>query len=144
MQAFMPNFIHSMDAANIHKLVSSIIEYNIENNLKINLFTIHDCFATTPNYMNIVNFKVKLAFIKLYFNNLYIEQMYRSFIDQIESRTNIYTEEKNGKQILFVINDKLEKIYIPVLPDKFESKYHVNTFKEIFINGINKSRYFIN
>jgi len=44
----MPNFIHSLDASNIHILISNILKLKLEN---INLYTIHDCFAS--DYKNI-------------------------------------------------------------------------------------------
>jgi DNA-directed RNA polymerase len=69
LRSFIPNLIHSMDAINIHLLISKIMEgLNKSNNDKnINIYTIHDCFATTPDTMNLINQTVKAVFIDLYF-----------------------------------------------------------------------------
>lgn len=143
-QSFMPNFIHSMDAANIQLLIKNLI---LKKNF-INLFTIHDCFATTPDHMTLLNKEVKLAFFDLYFNESYINSMHKFFILQIKSYTEIYTEkseidEEILNSFILVINEKTgktEKIYIPNIPNliNFEDK------KEIFRTGILNSLYLIN
>jgi hypothetical protein len=43
----MPNLIHSLDACNIHLLVNELLEGN--KNRILPLYTIQDCFASTPN-----------------------------------------------------------------------------------------------
>lgn len=40
--------IHSLDAANVHILIRKMTEIRSD----IPLYTIHDCFATTPNLMS--------------------------------------------------------------------------------------------
>lgn len=144
-QSFMPNFIHSMDAANIQLLVNKLLK-NYDYT-KINLFTIHDCFATTPNFMSIINQEVKLTFIELYFNCNYIASMHDNFIKQIESFTEIFneTEYNDGVKIdnsYIIIKKKnvLEKVYIPKRPKLINWEQH----RKIFIEGIRKSKYFIN
>src|SRR5262245_6710509 len=72
-QAFMPNFIHSMDATNIQLLVNNLIDKY--KDININLYIIHDCFANTPNFMDIINYEVKLAFIKIYFYSDYFDYL---------------------------------------------------------------------
>jgi len=62
--AFMPNFIHSMDATNIQFLIKRFID----KNKTINLLTTHDCFSTTPNYMYDLNKEIRLAFLMIYFS----------------------------------------------------------------------------
>jgi len=64
IRSFMPNFIHSLDAANIHILLNNLaLDYDIP------VYTIHDCFATTPNNMKLLEYKVKEAFIEIYFKD---------------------------------------------------------------------------
>src|SRR5882672_2943346 len=155
--AFMPNFIHSMDASNIHLLIKRLIE--ISDNT-INLYTIHDCFASTPNFMNTINNEVKLAFIELYLNFDYLESMHNIILSQIKSYTTVYTQEykkcdfKNKNNYLprgievsldeksyfnYIILDN-KKIIIPNKPNL----YDWNKNRKIFIEGIKKSIYFIN
>jgi DNA-directed RNA polymerase len=66
-RGFMPNMVHSMDAANIHILIQRLIA----NGVNIPLYTIHDCFATTPNNMGILDRHTKGAFIEMYLNTNY-------------------------------------------------------------------------
>lgn len=46
----MPNLIHSLDASNIQLLC----KFLNENEIKIPLYTVHDCFASTANNMSIL------------------------------------------------------------------------------------------
>ena len=146
-RSFVPNLIHSLDAANIHILIDLLKNIIIKDYI-INLFTIHDCFATTPEYMKIVNEKVKTAFIKIYFDINYLEEMHDSFIKQIKSYHDIETEEivedgiHKSKQFIYIKNkkDKYEKYYIPDKPNFIKRE----DVKELFVNGITNSLYFIN
>jgi DNA-directed RNA polymerase len=63
LRSFMPNFIHSLDACNVHILIYKLIQSN-----KIPVYTVHDCFASTANNMLILEHNVKTAFINIYFN----------------------------------------------------------------------------
>nr|QWO71442.1 RNA polymerase [Termitomyces titanicus] len=149
--AFMPNFIHSMDSANVQLLIKNLI---IKNEF-INLFTIHDCFASTPETMRLLNFEVRRAFAMIYFDQNYIYIMHRNFLNQIRSHTTIY--EDNGfesipldiaqiektdtakNENLFILVDK-KRMNIPKIP--FNVDWEL--VKGIFEKGIIKSLYFIN
>jgi DNA-directed RNA polymerase len=112
-RGFMANFIHSFDAANIHLLIGII-----NNNYKkqnINLYTIHDCFASTSGEMPLIEDIVKQAFINLYFNKNYLELFHNNIINQIKANANIIT---NNNQDYLILEDETEiKINIPTLPD---------------------------
>ena len=54
----MPNFIHSLDASHIHLLINNIEQLKIKD---LNLYTIHDCFATDAKTMAILELLVKRA-----------------------------------------------------------------------------------
>ena len=43
----MPNFIHSLDANNVHLLIKNLSEIPAKD--IIPFYTIQDCFASTPN-----------------------------------------------------------------------------------------------
>ena len=144
-----------MDASNIHLLISKIMEgLNKSNNdHKINLYTIHDCFATTPDNMNLINKTVKAVFIDLYFDVNFIENMHDSFVNQNSSYYDIKNEDvyENdiliNKQYFYLDDEALEvkkknkvKIYIPLKPVISNNE----EVKRIFIEGIKKSLYFIN
>jgi DNA-directed RNA polymerase len=57
----MPNLVHSLDASNVHLLCNNLTGQP--------LYTIQDCFATTPNNMEFIEHCVKDAFIKIYFSS---------------------------------------------------------------------------
>jgi DNA-directed RNA polymerase len=121
--AFMPNFIHSLDSANIYLLINDLID----NKININLFTIHDCFASTPESMELVNIQVRLAFSKMYFDQDYLKVLHKSFLSQIQNKTQIFkysnniltkyefkNEVCNGDLVILVKDKKFIKI--PPLP----------------------------
>jgi DNA-directed RNA polymerase len=150
----MPNFIHSMDATNIQLLVNNLIDKYPNNNINsnINLYTIHDCFATTHNFMNIINYEVKLAFIKIYFYSDYFDYLHNNFINQIRSYTDIYSEIVNInnniiERFYIYLDDKSKskdenRIYLPDKPKSITTSWNDN--KDLFFKGIFNSKYFIN
>jgi DNA-directed RNA polymerase len=80
---FMPNFIHSLDAANVHLLCKDLEIMNVEGNENkfIPLYTVHDCFASTPNNMFLIEDKVKNAFIDIYFKDeAYLIKLHNNFL----------------------------------------------------------------
>ena len=129
--SLMPNLIHSLDASNIHILCKKL------NLVKTNLslYTIHDCFATTPNNMEIMERNVKAAFIDIYFKDQsYIEKMHNHIIDQIKSFIEI--DIIDGKKYIEIDN---ERYLIPEIPKSFLNQELIH----IFIRGINNSKFFI-
>lgn len=77
-RSFMPNLIHSLDASNIHLLISKL------DNMCF--YTIHDCFATSANNMLLLDHLVKLTFIEIYLKDgNYLERMHSNIQDQIKS-----------------------------------------------------------
>nr|QWO71438.1 RNA polymerase [Termitomyces sp. T123] len=150
--AFMPNFIHSMDSTNIQLLIKILRE----NKQNINLFTIHDCFATTPDTMKLLNSEVRKAFAMMYFDLNYIKNLHLDFLKQISLITQIYQKDTEGnrfhydirdnfslnKNLFFIINNNGKEV-IKNIPDfPFEEKWEV--VKDIFKEGILNSVYFIN
>jgi DNA-directed RNA polymerase len=148
----MPNFIHSLDASNIHILIKNIHKLKLEN---LNLYTIHDCFASDYKNIAIVELLVKHSFAELYFKKNYLETVHNNFILQINGHTEIFEEKietlrelsesnktQTKKYILIIKNDKIkketEKLYLPVLPDY---KWEIN--KDKLSNEILYNLYFI-
>jgi len=68
--AVMPNLIHSLDACNIHLLINKVLD----NNFNFPIYTIHDCFASTPNNMASLERLIKLTFLTIYFEGKYLEK----------------------------------------------------------------------
>jgi DNA-directed RNA polymerase len=99
--AFMPNFIHSMDATNIQLLIKRLIY----KGFIMNLLTNHDCFATTPNYMYYLNKEIRLAFFMIYFEDDYIKNVHEHFIKQIYNTTELIYIKETDKLVEINIKD---------------------------------------
>lgn len=69
VRAFMPNLVHSLDAASLALLVDL---YFTDNNEYKNIYTVHDCFAVTSN--NVCNLMdlLKHVYITLYSEDTYL------------------------------------------------------------------------
>ena len=144
----MPNFIHSLDASNIHILIKNINYLNLKN---INLYTIHDCFASDYKNIAIIELLVKHSFIELYFKMNYLIKIHDSFLDQIKNVIQIFEEKvKIGDKeiieyyILIPNKNKMtnkreyEKIKLPTLPN-----YNWEINKEIIQQELLMNSYFI-
>jgi len=156
----MPNFIHSLDAANVHLLLLAMY------NKSLPVYTIHDCFAGTPNNMKKMEKLVKKAFIDIYFDeDGYLLKLHKHFVTTIISATDSYhpvilTEkgivapENNNFTNLKDINvgkanslNNIEKVInrntkevinIPTLPNGYMER---NAQLEDFIKGLFNSKY---
>jgi DNA-directed RNA polymerase len=51
LRSFMPNFIHSLDASNVHLLFKFLF---VEYGIIISVYTVHDCFASTVNNIELL------------------------------------------------------------------------------------------
>ena len=134
LRSFMPNFIHSLDASNVHLLINYLSK---EDN--ISFYTIHDCFASTPNKIGILEKTVKRAFIDIYFKDEgYLLKTHKNFIKEIKDKFEI--KIINDKNCVEIVNSTKEKEYLelPELPKEFQ-KNNLNDF----IKGLLHSKYFI-
>jgi DNA-directed RNA polymerase len=132
MTSIMPNLIHSLDACNIHLLIKNVLD----NKLNIPIYTIHDCFASTPNNMASLERLIKLTFLEIYFKGEYLEKMHNNILEQIKSFIKEDIIQKDGKNY---ISYKNNLILLPEIPDSFLNK----KTNKIFIKGLMKSKYFI-
>jgi len=161
-RSFMPNFIHSLDASNVHLLLNNISNY------KLPIYTIHDCFASTPNTMFNLEKLVKNAFIEIYFKDEgYLLKLHKHLVKSIVSATDpIQIKYQNDKENIVVpLNAKSENfdfnqitknsantqitvmdtetndiINIPDMPSGYKDK---NKLLNSFIKGLLNSKYFI-
>jgi DNA-directed RNA polymerase len=77
---------------------------------KIPVYTIHDCFASTPNNMFILDRFVKEAFIEIYFNEVgYLNKLHNHFLEDILSATDEIDHEIAEKIRSHAESDKLAK-----------------------------------
>jgi DNA-directed RNA polymerase len=125
-----PNLIHSLDSSNIHLLIQKILNNKKQSsdnpNTRMNLYTIHDCFASTVDTMGEIERLVRESFADIYFGDKnYINTMHNNFINQIKSFTEILIDEKNREYI--IIDDK--KLLIPEIPysilNNLEDNVHI-------------------
>ena len=89
LRFFMPNFIHSLDGNNVHLLIKDLSE-----TVKIPVYTIHNCFASTPNNIELSEGKVKKAFMNIYFKDEgYLLKAHNKIIKEIKVRFEIKIEK---------------------------------------------------
>jgi DNA-directed RNA polymerase len=135
-RSLMPNLIHSLDATNIQLFINKVEK-------SIPFYTIHDCFASLPNNMPYLEFKVKEAFIEIYFKDInYVVMLHQQLIHQIKSAAVIGTDS-SGQEYITILSKKnkneIQRIKIPQLPKAFTNK----KLNQYFIDGLHNSRYFI-
>ena len=68
-RSFMPNLIHSLDAASLAILVNLFFKENEE----ISIYTIHDCFAVPTTLVDKLYTLLKLAYITIYSSENFCE-----------------------------------------------------------------------
>jgi DNA-directed RNA polymerase len=93
--AIVPNIVHSFDAANISLLVK-IVSSNFDTR-KMNLLTIHDCFATNANDVEKMRSGVKLGFLAIYSEKSFIDSYYDFIIDFIKKTGYNIIEKTSAK-----------------------------------------------
>ena len=131
--SIVPNLIHSMDAANIALLVNDLRHTGLVNKNNLNLVTIHDCFATDANHVELIHFQVRAAFLRIYQNQTFIDDFHLFILNHLIS-LGVKIIENNTKIVLS--NGKT--IEIPPKPDFKDSinlKYnlfHSPYFKQTF------------
>ena len=130
--SFMPDLIHSLDASNIHLLVNDLVTDLPKN--KIPIYTIHDCFATLPNRMFELEDRIKSAFIKMYFDKSYLEELHDTIIASLIKVKGVEIIDKH------IFKDNIDTgLVIPNIPDEFLIKDNDHLFE----SGLRASRYFI-
>jgi len=108
-RGLMANLIHSLDSSNIHMLVKKIID----DKLELNLYTIHDCFASTSGEMAIIEKLIREVFANIYFSKDYVSRLDSIITAQIKEDENVY---QKGDKFFFKNNSKPIELDIPKLP----------------------------
>ena len=120
----MPNVIHSFDASNIVKTVDLLKTNNVE------IFTIHDCFASHAANISTVQHAVKKGFISLYVTQNRLAALHDDWLTALETQdpSRIKVDRKKG---LVYIDEKAHKI--PAVP----------TMGTLNISAIEESKYMV-
>lgn len=95
-RGFIANFIHSLDAANIHYLIKIILETPEYKHQNLKLYTIHDCFASVNEQMPLIEDLVRKAFSSLYFERNYLEELHMCLMGQIRTYSNDVRRTEEG------------------------------------------------
>jgi DNA-directed RNA polymerase len=80
--AFLPNLIHSLDAAALSLLVYYYFgdkSFNVKN-----LYTIHDCFAVTANNVSNLAYILNHVYQKIYTQRTYLKEFDENMINHIK------------------------------------------------------------
>ena len=132
----VPNLVHSFDGSNVAKLMEIL-----NSKYKIEIFTIHDCFATTANYIELLKFQVKSTFLSMYSKNNFIDSYYDYIIKIIELNQFLIVKDKdsNEKYILLTTNikDNLDINDLNLINSKILNKNLIKMVPKLNINKDN-------
>ena len=132
IQAFIPNFVHSMDGSNIALLINEC-----KDKYTFNFACIHDCFATTANHAELLSHLVKQSFITIYGDGEFIKRFHNIILTRIESNyTDDLREDEQGHYV--VVEDAKGNPKVHRIPNVLE----IVAFD--LKNELKKSEYFIN
>jgi DNA-directed RNA polymerase len=104
IRAFMPNLIHSLDAASLVLLINEFFKENKE----FNFYSIHDCFAVTCNNVELIMNFLKSAYCIIYSKENYLLELNKTLLKNIldnygencyDPQTKIITIERSDKKI---------------------------------------------
>lgn len=134
IRAFMPNLVHSLDAASLALLLDFYFEGR--RNGQKNIFTVHDCFGVTANNISNLMDILKLTYVKIYSEDTYLKKLDKGIRDSIK---NVYGEdsfdEKTGTIHISTSNTTINFPDVDVvLGKKIEFDF----------NNIIKSKYILN
>lgn len=112
IRAFMPNLIHSLDAASLILLVN---EFFKENKYK-NFYSIHDCFAVTCNNVEFMMNYLKSAYCIIYSKDNYLLELNNTFLENIKDSYGPDCYDPETKRITIeksLVSDETIKIKYP-------------------------------
>ena len=130
IDGIIPNVIHSLDSSHISKLINESAE-----NMPYPIITVHDCFGTHANYIDILFFRLKEEFVSLYLDSDFLKRFHKRLIQYIKDNRFEIMEENNKQYVIFYDeNQKTDKLLIPEPPKK----------KDLNMKGILNSKYMFN
>jgi hypothetical protein len=136
VRALMPNLIHSLDAASLSLLIDKYFN-NFDNNIK-NIFAIHDCFSTTSNNMKFVLDSLKLIYISIYSDKVYLKELNENMVKHIKNRIDDSFDNDKIKYVTITNPDnKKLKLDYPDVNKILNKEYDISQY-------IRKSSYLIN
>jgi DNA-directed RNA polymerase len=127
-----------MDASNISLVIKNISK--IHN--KINILSIHDCFGSNANNINILYYFIKIAFLSLYADNDFIESYHNFIINYIKLNQYDIINYKDKEIVTKFITDDMKKTKIVKI--QVPKKPNFNKSNIDFVKNIMDSRYLFN
>jgi DNA-directed RNA polymerase len=129
IRAFMPNLIHSLDAASLALLVD--LYFRDQTSEFKNIYAVHDCFAVTANNVENLMELLKLVYIKIYSDGAYLIDLDEEIKHQIKV---IYGKDSFDENTLIINTSDVSNLKFPdineVLSVKLPSvNYDVSTLK---------------
>ena len=93
IRAFMPNLVHSLDAATL----SLLIDIFFKENKYQNFYSVHDCFAVTCNNVTSIYKILKAVYAAIYSKEPYLKELHEYFLKNIEKLygSNSYNSKEN-------------------------------------------------
>lgn len=137
ISAFMPNLVHSLDAATLSLLYNSFYKtLKLENNKHVNFYSIHDCYGVSAKYVETLIQMLRTIYIDIYSVNTYIQKFDEDVISSIIASQG---EEKCkfDKENRTIIIEKRKEIILPEIssflnvPNKYIS--YESLSKSIFL-----------
>lgn len=119
----IPNVIHSLDSSHIINLIN-----DLPSNFGAPILTVHDCFGTHPNLLDVLDFRLKEEFISIYIENNFLKTFHKRFLQYIKDNNYVVIKE-NKNQYVVIEKDpisikkendfiSIEKLLIPKPPLK--------------------------
>jgi DNA-directed RNA polymerase len=136
IRAFMPNLIHSLDAASLVILINNYFLQSKETNVYCphmvgpseykNIYAIHDCFAVTAKNVDFIINNLKMIYILIYANKGYLFKLNNEIINHIKNHIgNDFDQEK-----LIIHLDKQKSLKFPDITEVLKEKYDITLLKD--------------
>lgn len=117
INAFMPNYVHSMDAC---LLISFIVSFGQSDGLNpTNISAIHDCVSTTSDRVPQLNYLFRKTFNSMYSHSSIILDLHNNMIQAVKDKGFIFTADGGkvllkGKEVPFPSLPKLGLLHLDV------------------------------
>ena len=114
----VPNLVHSMDASNISLFINNLLE----KNKKLDISTVHDCFASQANNIELISYEVKYAFWQIYKDQDYINEFHNFTLKHLSE---LGIEVDKSKTFIEIGNKRIAIPTKPVFKCDFDLKSNI-------------------
>ena len=126
VNAFVPNFIHSMDASYLAMIVNQIYKYYPT----ISILNVHDCFGTTADNVKIIRYLVISTFIDIYSDSNFLDDFHNNIINYLTTHVDGVVVD-NYKVIKEYGDDDYKKWIIPQKPNTGTLVFETNELMKL-------------